>query len=94
MNETMQSVLIMALMFAALYFVMIRPENKRKKQAAEMRNSIAVGDTLTTIGGITGTVVAVKESTLVIETGADRVRIEIMKWAVGSKGIQTEENAK
>ncbi len=93
MTETTQSILIMVLMFAALYFVMIRPENKRKKKAAEMRNALAVGDELTTIGGITGTVVAVKESSLVIETGADRVRLEIMKWAVGSKGIQTSETA-
>ncbi len=93
-SEMMQSFLIMGLMFAALYFVMIRPENKRKKQATEMRNAIAVGDVITTIGGITGTVCAVKDDAIVIETGADRVRIELMKWAIGSKGTQTEETAK
>ena len=72
----------MVLMIAVLYFLMIRPENKRKKEAEDMRNSLKVGDEITTIGGITGTICAVKEKTIVLETGADRVRIEFTKWAV------------
>ena len=72
-------------MFVMLYFFMIRPENKRKKDAENLRNSLAVGDEITSIGGITGTVCAVKENTIVIETGADRVRIEMTKWAVSTK---------
>ena len=59
-------------MFALMYFLMIRPENKRKKEAQNMRDSLAVGDEITTIGGITGTICAVKENTIVIESGADR----------------------
>jgi len=78
-------------MLAIFYFMLIRPENKRKKQAEEMRNSLAVGDVITTIGGIVGTVCAVKENTIVVETGADRVRVEFTKWAVSSKGTQSAE---
>ena len=79
----------LVLMFAALYFFMIRPENKKRKEAENMRNSLAVGDVITTIGGIIGTICAVKENSIVIETGADRVRIEFTKWAVSSKGTET-----
>ena len=87
------SLLMIVVMIAVFYFILIRPENKRKKQAEEMRSSLKVGDDLTTIGGITGTICAVKEKTIVIETGADRVRIELAKWAVSSKGTQTTEEA-
>ena len=78
-------------MFALMYFLMIRPENKRKKEAQNMRDSLAVGDEITTIGGITGTICAVKENTIVIESGADRVRVELTKWAVSTKNAQGAE---
>ena len=84
----MENIIILVLMFGLLYFFMIRPENKRKKEAENLRNSLSVGDEITSIGGITGTVCAVKESTIVIETGADRVRIELTKWAVSTKNSQ------
>ena len=87
------SLIMIVVMVAVFYFLLIRPENKRKKQAEEMRSSLKVGDDITTIGGITGTICAVKEKTLVLETGADRVRIELAKWAVSSKGTQTTEEA-
>ena len=87
----MESIILIILMFAMLYFFMIRPENKRKKEAENLRNSLAVGDEITSIGGITGTVCAVKENTIVIETGADRVRIELTKWAVSSKNAKPGE---
>ena len=86
-------IIMIALMFAMLYFFMIRPENKRKKEAENLRNSLAVGDEITTIGGMTGTVCAVKENTIVFETGADRVRIEITKWAVSTKTAAAPEPA-
>lgn len=85
----MEGMLMIVLMFGAMYFFMIRPENKKRKEAENMRNSLAVGDVITTIGGIVGTICAVKEKTIVIETGADRVRIEFTKWAVSSKGAET-----
>ena len=83
---------MIVVMIAVMYFLLIRPENKKKKAADEMRNSLKVGDEITTIGGIVGTICAVKEKTIVIETGADRVRIEFTKWAVSSKGTQTTED--
>lgn len=71
-------------MVAIFYFMMIRPENKRKKEAEQLRSSLKVGDKITTIGGIVGTVVDVKEDKFVIETSADRVRIEFQKWALST----------
>ena len=87
------TILMLIVMVAIMYFLMIRPENKRKKKAQEMRDSLKKGDTVTTIGGIVGTVCTVKDNTIVIETSADRVRIEFAKWAVSSKGTQASENA-
>ena len=88
------SIIMLVAMLAIFYFMLIRPENKRKKEAEEMRSSMKNGDKVTTIGGITGTVVDVKEDKFVIETGADRVRIEFTKWAVSSKGAQTAAEQK
>lgn len=74
----------LVMMIAIFYFMLIRPENKRKKEAEQLRNSLKEGDQITTIGGIVGTVVSVKEDRFVIETGADQVRIEFLKWALSS----------
>ena len=81
---------MMVLMFAIFYFMLIRPENKRKKEAEQMRSSVRNGDKIVTIGGIVGTVVNVKENRVVIETGADQVRIELEKWAISSNETATE----
>ncbi len=86
-------IIMIVVMLAVMYFMLIRPENKKKKAAEEMRNSLKVGDTITTIGGIVGTICAVKDQTIVMETGADRVRIEFTKWAISSKGTQSTEDA-
>ena len=86
-------IILIVIMIAIFYFLLIRPENKKKKAADEMRNSLKVGDEITTIGGIVGTICAVKDKTIVMETGADRVRIEFTKWAVSSKGTQTTEDS-
>lgn len=85
------SLLMIAVMIGVMYFLLIRPENKKKKAAEEMRSSLKVGDEITTIGGIVGTVCAVKDKTVVLETGADRVRVEFTKWAISSKGTQSTE---
>ena len=74
----------LVLMIALMYFLMIRPENKRKKQAEEMRNNLKKGDQITTIGGIVGKIVHVAEETIVIETSDDRVRMELAKWSVST----------
>ena len=86
-------IIMIVLMFAMLYFFMIRPENKRKKEAQNLRDSLKVGDVITTIGGIVGTICKVNESTIVIETSADRVRIEFTKWAVSTKNVAAEQPA-
>ena len=78
------TIIMLIAMVAIFYFMLIRPENKRKKEAEELRNSLKVGDNVTTIGGIVGRVVSVKEETFVIETGADQVRIEFQKWALST----------
>lgn len=85
----MDMMILVVMMVAMMYFFMIRPENKRKKEAQNLRDSLAVGDNVTSIGGITGTICKVDENTVVIETGADRVRIELTKWAINTKGAAT-----
>ena len=71
-------------MVALFYFMLIRPENKRKKEAEQLRSAVKNGDKITTIGGIVGTVVDVKSDSFVIETSADQVRMELMKWAIST----------
>ncbi len=83
-GSMMPTLVMIVLMVAIFYFMLIRPENKRKKEAEQLRASIKTGDKITTIGGITGTVVNVKDDKLVIESGADQVRIELCKWAVST----------
>ena len=80
----MEMFIMLAAMIAVFYFLLIRPENKRKKEAEAMRNDVKEGDEITTIGGIVGTVVSVKDEKFVIETSADRVRVEFAKWAISS----------
>ena len=84
-------IVMIVLMFAMMSFFMIRPENKRKKEAQNLRDSLKVGDVITTIGGVVGTICKVDESTIVIETGADRVRIEFTKWAVSTKNVASNQ---
>ena len=84
---------MLLIMVALFYFMLIRPENKRKKEAEQLRSAMKNGDKITTIGGIVGTVVDVKSDRFVIETGADQVRIELMKWSL-STNETAEEAAK
>ena len=87
MGSTM---LMLVIMIGVFYFMLIRPENKRKKEAEQMRSSVKKGDKVTTIGGIIGTVVDVKENNIVIETSADQVRIELAKWAMSTNETAAE----
>ena len=91
MNQGTSTILMLVVLFVIMYFLMIRPENKRKKKAQEMRDSLKKGDVITTIGGIVGKVVQVNNDTIVIETSDDRVRMELTKWAVSTVGVQTGE---
>ena len=77
-SQTITTIVMLVVLVAVFYFLMIRPENKRKKETQKMLSELAVGDQITTIGGVKGTICAVKEDSVVIETGADRVRIEFL----------------
>lgn len=87
----MESLIMIVALVAMMYFLMIRPENKRKKKAQEMRNSLKKGDVITTIGGIVGKIVTVTPDTIVIETSDDRVRMELTKWSVSTTGVQSSD---
>ena len=84
---------MLLLMIGLFYFMLIRPENKRKKETENMRSSTKVGDKITTIGGIVGTIVHIKDDKLIVETGADQVRIELMKWSISSNETAAERAA-
>lgn len=81
---------MLLIMVGVFYFMIIRPENKRKKEAEQLRSGVKNGDKITTIGGITGKVVDVKEDRFVLETGADQVRIEFAKWALSTNETAAE----
>ena len=90
---TIVMLLVYAVFIVALYFIFFRPQSKRKKKEAEMRKNAQVGDEITTIGGICGRIVAVKEETdsIVIETGSDKAKLRVKRWAIGSVDTVHEE---
>ena len=90
----MPMILMIVIMFAVFYFFVIRPENKKKKKAEEMRNSLSLGDEIITIGGMIGKIVQITEDTITFETGEDRVRIQIKKWAISTTATMEAEEAK
>ena len=84
-------IIMMVALFAIMYFMMIRPQKKRQKEEQTMRDNIQVGDEITTIGGIIGRVVTVKDDALIIETGADRNKMKIARWAVSTNNTANEK---
>lgn len=88
-GNIMVTVAYIAFFFALMYFLLIRPQNKKNKKQTEMRNSVVKGDEIVTIGGITGKVVMVREEDLVMAVGADKTKITIKKWAIST--IEKEE---
>lgn len=87
-------ILVYIAIFAALYFFLIRPNSKKKKEEAQLRNSLEIGDEITTIGGIMGRVVAIKddEDAIIIETGSDRVKMKFKKWCISSVDTVKEQS--
>ena len=83
-----QMIALLGVMFVVMYFLMIRPQKKKQAEEQKLRDSVQIGDEITTIGGINGRVVTVKEDSIVLETGADRTKMKIMRW-----GIQTNNTA-
>lgn len=86
------TIIMLVVLIAVFYFFMIRPENKKKKKLEEMRSSLGVGDKITTIGGLVGKIVDISGDLITFETGEDRVRIQVTKWAISTNGVQKAEN--
>ncbi|MBQ4326938.1 MAG: preprotein translocase subunit YajC [Clostridia bacterium] len=84
-------IIMIVAMLAILYFFMIRPQKKQEKETAAMRNALQVGDEITTIGGIIGKIVSIKEETIMIETGHDRTKIRLLKSAVRNVDVKAED---
>ena len=83
--------IMLAVVFVAFYFFGIRPQKKQEKEISTMRNNLQVGDEITTIGGIIGKVVSIKEETCVIETSRDGTKIRILKSAVSRVDVKAED---
>lgn len=92
-GSSMSMIIMLVVMFGLMYFMMIRPQRKKQKEDQQMRDNIQPGDEITTIGGICGRVVSVKEDSYVIETGADRNKMKITKWAVQMNNTANEKAA-
>lgn len=97
------SLLPLIILFVVMYFLMIRPQKKKDKQIQDMRRNLQVGDEIITIGGICGKIVKTKDETIVIQVGADKVKFEMMRWAVSTvtsssqrakAEVETEEETK
>ena len=84
-------IIMMAVLFGAMYFFTIRPQKKQQKMEQELRENTQIGDEITTIGGMCGRVVAVKDDTIVLETGSDRVKIKFKKYAIQTNHTANEK---
>ena len=85
-------IVIYAAVFGLLYLFLIRPKSKRQKQDQKMRESLEIGDEITTIGGIMGRVIAIRddEDAIVIETGSDRVKMKLKRWSISTVDTEKE----
>ena len=88
---SMPMIIMMVALFAAMYFFTIRPQKKQQKREQEIRENTQIGDEITTIGGICGKVVSVKEDSIIIETGSDRVKIKFKKYAIQTNHTANEK---
>ena len=84
------SIIMMALIIVVFWFFIIRPQRKKDKETAKMRSELQVGDEIVTIGGIIGIIVSMKEDSLVIETGSDRSKVRLARWAISGKNSTAE----
>ena len=91
MGSTIYTFVMLAVIFVVFYFIMYRPQKKQEKETANMRNNLQVGDEITTIGGIIGKIISIKEETVLIETSADRTKIRILKSAVRCVDVKAED---
>jgi len=89
--STYGSLLLIPVILVAMYFLVLRPQKKQEKETNDMRNNLKVGDEITTIGGIIGKIVSIKDETVMIETGHDRTKIRILKSAVRNVDVHAED---
>ena len=85
---------VYAVLFGALYFIMIRPQKKKQKEEQKMRENLQVGDEIVTIGGIYGRIISLKEDTIVIESKSDHSKMTIARWALQQNLTVHDEVAK
>ncbi|MCD7747753.1 MAG: preprotein translocase subunit YajC [Firmicutes bacterium] len=85
------TIVMLVVMFVIFYFFLIRPQRKQEKETNAMRDALVVGDEITTIGGIIGKVISIKEETVMIETGKEKTKIRILKSAVRSVDVKAED---
>ena len=83
----------MVVIFGVMYLLMIRPQRKQQKQEQQMRDNLQIGDEVTTIGGIVGRIVTVKDDSLIIETGVDRNHLKVTRWAISQNNTANEKLA-
>ncbi len=95
-GAAIQMILMMVVIVVAFYFFLIRPQSKKQKEDEAMRNNLEIGDEITTIGGIVGRVVSINEDTdsMVIETGADRTKLRLKRWALSSVNSENDKKEK
>lgn len=91
-SSSLPMIIMFVVLIAVFYFFLIRPENKKKKELQNMRNSLEVGTEITTIGGIVGKIVSIKDDLITFETGEDRVRMQVARWAISTIGKDTQPN--
>ena len=92
LTSSLPMLLMIALAFVAVYFFTVRPQKKQEKAINDMRNALSVGDEITTIGGIIGKIVSIKDETCVIETSHERTKIRILKTAISRVDVKAEDS--
>lgn len=93
-SNPMSMIIMVVVLFVLMYFMMIRPQKKRQKEEQELRASIEIGDEIVTIGGIVGRVVTIRENDIIIETGSDRNKMKIERWAINTNKTKAEQRQK
>jgi len=94
LGESLISFLPIVAVLIVFYFVLIRPQQKQQKQAEKMRDALEIGDEIITTGGVIGRVVSIKEDNIVIESGGERNKLRIAKWAIQQNNTVHEDQSK
>src|SRR5659263_122791 len=84
LTSTITTIGMFAVIIVVFYFLLIRPQRKKEKDTQKMRSALQVGDEITTVGGVIGRIVTIKDDSIIIETGADRSKLRLKKWAIQS----------